>query len=444
MSDEKQLKKIQMLINQSLSERSIGNEGTADLFLEKVEELKLKHGISSEDLATYNELTSEVKFINSLGKSIIANPFLRNNAKTNLKWNWFEELAKLVAETYSCKVDANNDGTLNFYGYDLDREISIFMFLKLAESAFESCKIELKREEANVGKVIRTFIGVKEYSKTWMGDDVFTESFHLGFRESYLELHKRDLNPSEDSIKKLEEVSNFFEQNKDNSYSSYRYNYYQSLSNTNINEEIKELGKKTGLAFGRKAKKSPSALISTKNSPLIKLEENATDSVYLIIDRSGSMWGSKLNQAKEGAISYIKTANKRNFAVGAIAFDDNIIHLFSPTREISEKLIKRVEKLESGGSTNLTDAIKLAHAKLSLNRKKKRVILVITDGMPDNENTALLAANDAKRDGIKIEAIGTDSCRQEFLDKLISNDGVGLLIDRNRLALTMGELATRL
>jgi hypothetical protein len=70
--------------------------------------------------------------------------------------------------------------------------------------------------------------------------------------------------------------------------------------------------------------------------------------------------------------------------------------------------------------------------------------MIITDGMPDSENAALEAAKNAKMAGIEIMAIGTDDANQEFLDKLVSREGLGVLVDNSRLMLSIGEMAANL
>lgn len=428
---------IKKLFAQSKSESEIGNDGAAELFEEKANKLLLDYGISKSEIELRLEKESESNFINDLGKTIIANPFVRLNAKTNLRKLWFEELAKIIAEAYSCKLDIDlQNGAVSFYGYDLDREIATFMFLKLAEQASELCERERKLAKSQVGqKPGFDFKSGKviNHPSIWMEDDVFIDSFHQGFRE---EIAVSMLKHKKEDQQKLDKVNDYFEQNKDQSnyYSYYRnQNVYQS----SLNESAREIGKICGYNISRRASKTPSALVVKKSV----IDDN--DSVYILIDASGSMDGDKIEQAKQGAREYAKTATSKGYSVGLISFDYNIKHLLRPTKELNGNFEKVINSIEARNSTNLTDAIKAAQAHF-LSRRRKRVIMIITDGMPDSQSTALSAANDAKRDGIEIQCIGTYDVNQEFVDKLVTRNGLGQLVENNRLALAAGNMAANL
>jgi hypothetical protein len=79
-----------------------------------------------------------------------------------------------------------------------------------------------------------------------------------------------------------------------------------------------------------------------------------------------------------------------------------------------------------------------------LSRKSKRVICIVTDGQAQDSASAIVAANDAKRDGVEIYAVGTDDADIDFLNKLCSREGLGVLVERNQLALGIGEMANSL
>lgn len=437
---EKALDIARKLKANAVSEFELGNVGTSELFEQKVTQLLGDYQISRDELDIAISKATATAFVNDLGSTSLQNPFVRLNARTNLRKLWFEELANVVSEGYNCKVQPDvESGAVTFFGYDLDREVASFMFIKLAEVANELCLREMRLAKSNVGKPEEFDFKsrkVKLHPTEWMEDDVFVDSFHQGFREqiasTYLS-HKVD-----ESRKK--EVDDYFEKNRNaNSYryySSYRSN---NLVQAELNQEAYEVGKTCGFNTSRKASKSPSALV-VKKSVL-----SSEDTAMILVDVSGSMaWGGKLQQAKDGTMEFAKSVINKNYAVGVISFESSIRILTpKPVKEVSDKFADTVKNMRHGGSTNLTDALKAAQSRF-LNRQVKRVIMIVTDGMPDNKESALSVANECKRQGIEIMAIGTDDADQKFLDQLTSKAGYGLLVSNERLALTMGEMAAKL
>lgn len=153
--------------------------------------------------------------------------------------------------------------------------------------------------------------------------------------------------------------------------------------------------------------------------------------VYLLIDCSYSMDGDKIAQAKRGAIGFAEEALSKGYAVGLIKFASTASLICEPMRGLSV-LHPHVERLSVGGSTNMSAGIKLATKGLS----KKRgymVIVVVTDGMPDSPDDALLKAQQAKNRGVDVITIGTDDADEEFLRQLASRTDLAVMAPTERL-----------
>lgn len=153
--------------------------------------------------------------------------------------------------------------------------------------------------------------------------------------------------------------------------------------------------------------------------------------VYLAVDCSGSMEGGKLTQPKQGAVGFAKEAKKKGYLTGLICFESFATHLCSPQTDISI-LQRKLESVTAGGDTNMTDAINLAAQKLT-GRKGNRVIVVVTDGMPNEPQRALRAAGRAKKEGIDIITIGTDGAHHGFLRKLASRSDLATVVQQEQL-----------
>lgn len=156
--------------------------------------------------------------------------------------------------------------------------------------------------------------------------------------------------------------------------------------------------------------------ISTQGKPVDIHLSDKQAYVYLVVDCSGSMIGDKLEQAKQGILDFAANALKNEYRVGLIGFETEARLICEPVCDI-QVLLPGVKALRAGGSTNMVDAVKIAHCTLK-NLAGTRVIVIATDGMPDNAPAALKAAQLAKNDHIDFIAIGTDDANQVFLQKL--------------------------
>ncbi len=153
--------------------------------------------------------------------------------------------------------------------------------------------------------------------------------------------------------------------------------------------------------------------------------------VYLVVDCSGSMVGQKLNQAKKGALNFAKDALAKEYSTGLVQFESAATHLCEPTRDI-EMLRKHLQKMDVGGSTNMSEAIRLTTDKLK-DKEGFRVMVIVTDGVPDNAQEAVEEALEAKNSRIDIITIGTDDADEEFLKKLASRTDLNVMVARHQL-----------
>jgi Mg-chelatase subunit ChlD len=183
--------------------------------------------------------------------------------------------------------------------------------------------------------------------------------------------------------------------------------------------------KKTGIQLSRQpATREISVVgggikINASEKPIASSFVSDSGWIYMILDCSGSMKRAKLDQARSGIISFTRDAFKKGYRVGFIKFSDQEDHLCGPTDNL-DVLQNAMKDLRGSGSTNLTDALKTAHLKLKDFTTGTKVMIIATDGMPDNVKSSLEAAGNAKADGIEIITIGTDDANKDFLTKLAS------------------------
>ncbi len=170
-----------------------------------------------------------------------------------------------------------------------------------------------------------------------------------------------------------------------------------------------------------------------------------TGYVYLLVDCSASMEGDKLKQAKKGALNFAKDALGKGYFTGLIRFDSSPKLICEPFKDVSN-LEKRLVGLEIGDTTHMAKAINLAHELLK-EMPGTRVIVVVTDGMPNGPGdpvASLNAGQNAKKNGIDIIAIGTDDADQEFLKRLASRAELGIKVPSKQLEKTITSSAKML
>lgn len=171
----------------------------------------------------------------------------------------------------------------------------------------------------------------------------------------------------------------------------------------------------------------------------------ATGHVYLLVDKSASMSGDKIGQAKRGALNFAKEALGKGYYTGLIQFDSASKLLCEPFKDIST-IEKAIARMETGDNTHMAKAINLAHNLLK-GKFGMRVMVIVTDGMPNGDGdpvASLRAGEVAKKAGIDIIVIGTDDADQEFLKRLASRSELGVKVDSKKLEKTITDSARML
>ena len=167
-------------------------------------------------------------------------------------------------------------------------------------------------------------------------------------------------------------------------------------------------------------------------SPQVKVEDTKPlpKTVVFVLDRSGSMAGKKLDQAKN-ALRFVLNNLRDDDTFNIIVYDD-LVEPFKPelqrfsskTREEAERFVANIRE---GGSTNIDDALKAAMGQVPDDSRPNYVIF-LTDGLPTAGQTGELkiAANcrQANKAHARVFAFGVGfDVNARLLDRLGTDNG---------------------
>ncbi len=147
--------------------------------------------------------------------------------------------------------------------------------------------------------------------------------------------------------------------------------------------------------------------------------------ISLVLDRSGSMGGDKIEYAKKAAKFVIQQLGSQDI-LSIVNYDD-VIEVTSPSQPVKNKevLMRAIDRLTARGSTNLTGGMLEGYAQVNHTRRDGYVnrVLLLTDGLANI--------------GITEPASIKKLVEKEYRDHGIALSTFGLGADYNEELLTM-------
>jgi Ca-activated chloride channel family protein len=123
----------------------------------------------------------------------------------------------------------------------------------------------------------------------------------------------------------------------------------------------------------------------------------ASKDVTIVIDRSGSMQGEPLANAKAAAVDVIKRLPPTD-RVNVVAFSDEVDPLFRAPQMLDEdtrsRAVSFVQRLHEGGGTDIALALTTAIKSQDTKPGRPRVVVFMTDGQSDVDKSILAAQAD--------------------------------------------------
>jgi len=150
----------------------------------------------------------------------------------------------------------------------------------------------------------------------------------------------------------------------------------------------------------------------------------------LLIDTSGSMAGAKIMQAVSGAKDFTYSAIARGYATALAVFGDRAAMVCDPTADAAhfESKIAKLRVGLVGTTTNLAAGLVLAGKFREL-----AAVVIVTDGLSNDNAAALDAADSLKKRGVDIICIGTDDADARFLKLLATRSDLATHVSSREL-----------
>lgn len=144
----------------------------------------------------------------------------------------------------------------------------------------------------------------------------------------------------------------------------------------------------------------------------------------LVIDRSGSMTGEKLELAKDAAKATAELLGADDL-IAVIAFDSQPTSIVRLQRAANRVRIENdIARLSAGGGTNILPALKEAYDQLDPARAKLKHVILLTDGQASYEGIRELCDEMAEHK-ITISAVGVGAEADKTLLTMIAERGGG-------------------
>lgn len=151
-----------------------------------------------------------------------------------------------------------------------------------------------------------------------------------------------------------------------------------------------------------------------------ELQDARAMSVVLVVDRSGSMAGTPMDDTKQAVANFVKTIDE-SANVGLVAFDSGA-QLIQAITENKSSVLQGIASLEANGGTDIYSGLKLAGQTLEA-EPGRRVVILLSDGEDGNAAMIDEVLDELVRRQIYVYTIGFGGADTEYLSYIARKCG---------------------
>lgn len=160
--------------------------------------------------------------------------------------------------------------------------------------------------------------------------------------------------------------------------------------------------------------------------------DDASMSICFVLDRSGSMMGTKIASAKQAIKSFAIQMDAD--AGAALVSFENSARTDCPLVDSAYMVSAQIEKINASGGTNISSGLLCAAEQLS-SAGGKKVIILLSDGFDGNTEAMPSTLSQLEMDGIVVYAIGLPGCDEAYLSNIADETGGNYFPAANEAAL---------
>lgn len=207
--------------------------------------------------------------------------------------------------------------------------------------------------------------------------------------------------------------------------------------NDNGMVEVSAVQRKTGKRLKVTKMPVPDDMSWIDKPPVIE-EQKVSSTIYLVIDASGSMYGT-MDNVEDAAMGFLNDLDLTSSKIGVVSFNSTIKMISKPTNSYKSIVssIKTVTANANGGTNEPLSFMLNNFGRLD----EKNYIIVLTDGEWRDTSNAIASAQKLKSKGIEIVAVGIADANEAFLKKIASSSEAALKTDVNSMTGSFSSIA---